>query len=47
MLVIEQHILNGNIERVLPTEINLTNLYEEINWITREPASPLLDLDDN
>jgi hypothetical protein len=47
MLVVEQHILDGNIERVPPTEIDLTNLYEEINQITREPASPPSDSDDD
>jgi hypothetical protein len=44
---VEQHILDGNMERVLPTEIDLTNLYEEMNRITREPASPLSDSDNN
>jgi hypothetical protein len=28
------------------TEFNITNLYEEMNCIVREPASLLLDLDD-
>jgi hypothetical protein len=31
MLVIEQYILNRNIQRVLSTEVNLTNPYKEIN----------------
>jgi hypothetical protein len=31
MLIIEQHILDRNIQRVLSTEVNLTKLYEEIN----------------
>jgi hypothetical protein len=47
MLVIEQHILDGNMERVPPTEIDLTNLYEEMNRMIREPASPPSDSDDD
>jgi hypothetical protein len=45
MLVIEQHILNRNIQKLPLTEVNLTNPYEEINRVTRKLTSLLLDLD--
>jgi hypothetical protein len=47
MLVIEQYILNKNIQRVLSIEVDLTNLYKEINRVIREPTSLLLDLDED
>jgi hypothetical protein len=47
MLVVEQHVLDGNMERVPSTEIDLTNLREEMNRMTREPASPPSDSDDD
>jgi hypothetical protein len=31
MLVVEQYILNGNIQRVLSIKVNLTNLNKETN----------------
>jgi hypothetical protein len=47
MLVIEQHILDGNIQKVPSTEVNLTNPYEEINQVTRKPTSPSSDSDED
>jgi hypothetical protein len=47
MLVIEQHILNGNIQKVPSTEVNLTNPYEEMNRVTRKLTSPSSDSDEN
>jgi hypothetical protein len=47
MLVIEQYILDGNIQRVLSIEVNLTNPYEEMNRVTREPTSLPLDSDED
>jgi hypothetical protein len=43
---VEHHLSTGYLVPVLTTEFDITNLYEEINRIVREPASPPSDLDD-
>jgi hypothetical protein len=45
MLVVKQHILDGNIQRVPSTKVNLTNLNEETNRMTRELTSLASDSD--
>jgi hypothetical protein len=43
---VEHHLGTGHLVPVLTTEFDMTNLYEEMNRIVREPASPPSDSDD-